>query len=409
MSRSTPTRSPATEFRQVAVIGGGIAGSVAAYYSARAGLSTVLFEKTQGPQHKVCGELLSAGAVASLRELGVDFKVLGAQRVRTLRLHGPLRSCESVLSEPAFGLSRWVLDEELLRIAAKAGAEIKRGVLVREMRDELEGDLGSMDGRIILETSAGEVDAKRLILASGKTGFRSVQSGIGRNGGMVAFKMHLKLKPSVYRKLLDHCDVFVFKGGYGSLVPIENGLANFSFIIERRFLMETGTNWDSLAYYIAKNNLAASASLDGAEPQFKHFVTISSVPYGFVRRERARPGIYFVGDQMAVIPFLAGDGMAIAAMTGKAAASALIDANAIGQLLPPEYSAAYQKQMRVRIKPQIESSFALHLLFKNPQICDWATLVVKSFPHLTSRLFVRASGRKPRLHLPSSDVKRLQV
>ena len=46
------------------VIGGGVAGSTAAYHLAKLGYNVVVLERTQGPHHKVCGEFLSFEAIA---------------------------------------------------------------------------------------------------------------------------------------------------------------------------------------------------------------------------------------------------------------------------------------------------------------------------------------------------------
>ena len=65
--------------------------------------------------------------------------------------------------------------------------------------------------------------------------------------------------------------------------------------------------------------------LDGALPQAGQFTSIGVLPYGFLRRMLPSPGVFFVGDQMAVIPSLTGDGMTIALMTAKRAVQAMIE------------------------------------------------------------------------------------
>ena len=52
------------------VIGGGLAGSAFAIELARQGRPVVVFEKTTGQHHKVCGEFLSAEAQNLLVRLG---------------------------------------------------------------------------------------------------------------------------------------------------------------------------------------------------------------------------------------------------------------------------------------------------------------------------------------------------
>jgi menaquinone-9 beta-reductase len=364
-------------------VGGGLAGSVAAYHLARSGLRTVLLEKEKEPHHKVCGEFVSAEGIPVLEAMGVELSALGAVPLRQFRLHGPHRSCETRLPQAAMGISRKVLDRELLRIAAQAGAEIRRGVMVKERLEGLEGPSGS----IILETSEGEIRAQRLVLATGKAEFRSIHRREGRDSGLVGFKMHLKLKPSAAKELRSHCDLFVFENGYGGIAEIENGLANFCFLIEKSALPVIGADWESLASYIARKNWGASRYLDGAEPQFRNFVTVAHVPYGFLRKETPEMGVYCVGDQMAVIPSLTGDGMTIALRTGLAAAEAIIDPEHPGRMRPATTALDYQKAARLSLRPQVEAGFFLHRIFKNPRACDWAAMAIGVFPKVVDVLF----------------------
>jgi len=62
----------------VAIAGGGIAGSALAILLGRQGLSVGLFERGTFPREKACGEGLMPGGVAVLRRLGLADAVGGA-------------------------------------------------------------------------------------------------------------------------------------------------------------------------------------------------------------------------------------------------------------------------------------------------------------------------------------------
>lgn len=381
----------------VAIVGGGLAGGVAAWHLARKGVKVVLFEKETTEHHKVCGEFLSGEAIPLLDEMGVDLKMLGATEITGFRLNGAKRSVGTKLPFSARGLSRKVLDAEVLRKAEEAGAIIQRGVMVREIMEGLDSPSGSIilgvapmskDGSTQMKS---EVRAQRLIVATGKTDMKTLGEREGRDSGYVGFKMHLKLKPSSARRLENHCELFVFDHGYGGMAPIENGLANFCVLIERSALKEIGTDWDSIASHISRSCWAASHLLDGAEPQFRHLVSVAKVPYGFVRRAPPPPGFFFVGDQMAVIPSLTGDGMTIALMTGRLAAEAAVEK--LGQqtklTFAPQASKLYQRIARQKLRKQVETGFYVHRLFKNPRWVDVATYAVRALPVIVDQIFLK--------------------
>src|SRR6202162_6646333 len=56
----------------VLVVGAGPAGAAAGALTARAGLSTLVLERTQLPREKVCGDCLNPGAWKILDRLGIS-------------------------------------------------------------------------------------------------------------------------------------------------------------------------------------------------------------------------------------------------------------------------------------------------------------------------------------------------
>jgi flavin-dependent dehydrogenase len=380
----------------VAIIGGGMAGGTAAYHLAQAGLRVVLFEKEKSRHHKVCGEFISGEGAPLLEDIGLNLRDLGGTTIRKFRLHGPHKTGEAQLPFAAVGLSRAIVDDAILNRAEEAGATIHRGVLVKDQTSGFDHPAGGECGEFKLSTSAGEFFADRVVIATGKYEFNGVGRRAGRDSGLVGFKMHLKLRPSALKQLSDHCDLFVFDGGYGGLAPIENGLANFCFLIERSKLKTLKATWDHLASHIAKSNEAMSHYLDGAEPQFANFVTVPKVPYGFLRREKPEAGTFCVGDQMAVIPSLSGDGMTIALRTGLAAAAAIIKSRETKSSAAVA-STEYQKRTRSALRTQIETAYILHRLFKNPRLCDLAAYAIRRFPAVLDFFFSNT-----RCHLPGT-------
>lgn len=126
----------------VAVVGGGPAGSATALFLARAGYDVVLFDRDAAPRPKPCGEYLTPGAVGLLRDdLGVLPQMLMQGAVPITR--------ENVVPQDgrAFGgdtaalaCPRTVTDAVLRNAANAAGARIVENVSVRSFLQD--------DGRI---------------------------------------------------------------------------------------------------------------------------------------------------------------------------------------------------------------------------------------------------------------------
>ena len=98
------------------VIGGGLAGSCAAFHLARRGVRVALLEAGKFPRHKVCGEFLSPESRTIFARLGVEEKLLsaGAREVFLARLFVPDgRFVEVPFASPALAISRHALDEIL--------------------------------------------------------------------------------------------------------------------------------------------------------------------------------------------------------------------------------------------------------------------------------------------------------
>lgn len=382
---SSPNSSKTSDYQgadtcDVAVVGGGLAGSVAAIHLARSGFRVVLFEKDLTAAHKVCGEFLSGEAISLLKEIGVDPKKIGASEITTFRLHGARLAMDRKLPMKACGISRKRLDEKLLERAEAEGVDVRRGVLVEELVDRLDSPSGS----ISLETSSGEIRARRLIIATGRADFGPSEERGPRENGYVGFKMHLRLKPSVAKRLKRHCEFFVFDRGQASMVPIEEDLANFCFLVEKKALADIGTDWESLAGHIAKTCWTASHFLDGSEPLFKELATISFVPLGYVRRDPAPVGVFYVGDRMAQIPSITGDGMTIALLTGKRAAEAIVErvSGRARLRFASHASVRYQRMMRAHLRPQVETAKYLQRIFRKPLFVDVAIRAARRIPGL---------------------------
>ena len=204
---------------EILVAGGGLAGAAAALALAQAGREVVLLEREAAAKDKVCGEFLSGEGAAALARLGLDVMALGGQAIGHIRLLRGRRAVRAALPFRAVGLSRLVLDEAVLALAAGQGAEIRRGCAVRRI------DAG------IVESPAENFAPGTLLLATGKHETRGLERP-APPGTLVGFKTHFRLAPAAHAALSAHVELVLFPGGYAGLLPVEGGRANFSLVIE---------------------------------------------------------------------------------------------------------------------------------------------------------------------------------
>jgi len=346
------------------VIGGGLAGAALAAQLAQSGRPVVLIERKSGPHHKVCGEFISSEAAAYLGAFNLDLPSLGARRIKTVRLGAGERMVAADLPFPAFSLSRYVLDEALLRRAKAFGAEIIRGRGVQSLQAD--------DGRWILELEEGDCfAAKDVFLASGKHDLRGWKRPAKRESDFVAFKLHWRLSDHQRTALGDSVELSLFPGGYAGLEPVEDGVANLCLIVERKQFVALGQRWDAVFDLLRTDCPHLAQRLDGATPCWERPLAITSIPYGFV--ETRADGLWRLGDQAAVIPSFAGDGMAIALYSARLAAQTYLKGGS---------AEAFQLRLARNVGGQVKRAAFLSRLLVRPRGQWLAAAAASIFPDL---------------------------
>ncbi len=318
-----------------AVVGGGPAGAALAIRLARAGRDVLLVERSEGAHDKVCGEFLSASALAALGGLGVDPAKLGAIPITRMAVLAGARRAGAPLPFPAASLSRHVMDEALLLRAAALGVRVRRGVIVRGA------------GADWIDAGEGRIAARQVAIATGKRELRGHARETQRRR-WTGLKLHLRLAPAAAAAAAGRIGLHLLPGGYAGLQPVPGGFANLCLATCDPVLIRArGT--EELLDVLTSIAPSLGTVLAGAEPCWPRPLAIAGVPYGYLRQAR-ETGVFHLGDQFAVIPSFCGDGMAIALASGEAAASALLDG---------QPAAAYHAAFRRRLRPQFRRAALL--------------------------------------------------
>lgn len=343
------------------IVGGGPAGAAAAIRLAQAGLRPVVVERTATPSDMLCGGFLSWNTVRSLQKCGVDPFAYGGHVVRRARLFTAGGVTELRLPGPSVGLSRRTLDKALLDRAADVGADIRRGVIVRAIE---EGTVRYADGTS--DTPA------HLILATGKHDVRGALRPVGSKDPAIGLRWRFPANAPLIESLRGAIELHLFHHGYAGLILQEDGFANLCLAVRRSAFVDAGKQPSALlAALLTQMPILAErlADLDTAKAQ-----AVSNIPYGWRARDDENH-LYRIGDQVGVIPSLAGEGVGIAIATGMAAADAIL-----AGVTPQDY----QLHCTRRIAPPIALASGLWFLAERPRLAEAALPLLARLPGAAS-------------------------
>lgn len=353
------------------VVGGGPAGAEVARRLARAGRDVVLVEREARAVDKVCGEFLSHEAVSYLEAAGIDLGALGAVPLDTVRIVDREVVAEVRLPFRAASLSRRLLDEALLGRAEALGVHVLRGSGVQSLTHPCER------ARVRLANGL-EIEARTVFVATGKHDVRGHARPNGLQNDLVAFKLHYVLSKANHAAIERCVELILFDGGYAGLQPIENGFANLCLLVRRERLAALGNRFENVVDAITSSSPHFALRLSGASASWRKPLAISSIPYGYVRQDTA--DAFWLGDQGAVIPSFAGDGISIALHSARLAAETHIGRGP---------AAAFQRALARDVSSQVLFATALShgLVHRRAQhALAWAA---GRFPRLVSSIAFR--------------------
>jgi len=310
----------------IAVIGGGPAGTAAAISAARTGSAVLLLERGGFPRQKVCGEFVSAESLELLSSLLLesDIKLLkDAVRISSTRIFVDGRMLTAAVEPPAASIARLELDSALWRAAQSAGADVRERTPVTAITGE---------GPFVVATAAGDFEAASVINATGRWSNLSRPTdvtsqngsrGNGSNNGSFQREKWIGLKGHFEESLPSQSvDLYFFEGGYCGVQPVRlrdddehcgriNACAmvraDVASQLEDVFslsepLRERSAGWRSLM-----------------EP-------VTTSPLIFRTPECVRNGIFLAGDAAGFVDPFVGDGISLALRSGTLAAQVLVDA-----------------------------------------------------------------------------------
>jgi 2-polyprenyl-6-methoxyphenol hydroxylase-like FAD-dependent oxidoreductase len=300
----------------VAVVGGGPVGLVAALEMRRCGLSVVVLERRTGEMDKACGEGLMPSGRATLERLGVmrwlkpdDHAEFSA--IRYVQEDG--RGLEAGLPAPGgIGIRRTALRGALANEARAQDIEIRDGCAVRA--HEIGADL------VTLTTDAGDVTARFLVAADGlHSPLRRALGleGAARGARRFGLRRHLKLPPWAPRvevHLGDGVEAYVTPSGAHRV-----GVA---------FLWENGAIPGAPDFdHLLSRFPVLGERLAGAEPDSR---VLGAGPLRQQATARTARRVALVGDAAGYVDAITGEGLSLGFEQARMLAGVLPGALALG-------------------------------------------------------------------------------
>ncbi len=333
---------------QVLIIGGGPAGSSAAYFLAKQGIKVTLLDKDTWPRDKICGGALTANCLPVLEKMDVieqveqkaDFKyngyIIHSSEGEQIKASVRCRA-ENGLSKQipyCYVIKRDSFDEILLNKAKKVGANVMTGVEAKEVEEGEPSKVTTKDGRTF--------EADILIVADGSGGpiTRHFTKDIHKGSAMAVRGYYSGVKDvgEVIEFFLDDGIGY----GYGWLFPLGDGKINIGVGLDVAFLKRRKKNVRQVFKEMLEKpqikDRMAEAKLEGKLEAFP-------LRMGFDKDAFRHNRILFAGDSAKLIYPLSGEGIAAALQSGEMAASTIAK---VYQSSAPDYKRLARYEIECR-------------------------------------------------------------
>ncbi len=327
---------------KVVIIGGGLAGLIAALDLAQRGKQVLVIEKNPYPNHKVCGEYVSNEVKPYLEHLDMELSSLDLPEIDTLQLSTQTgKLIEVRLPLGGFGISRYAFDYKLFQLAEKKSVDFLFETVV---------DVQFMDNEFEVTLSSKEkITGKMVLGAFGKRSNLDVKwnrAFIQQKSPWLGIKAHYKNigHPSNVVGLHN------FPGGYGGLSLTEEGDVNFCCLVKyESFKKESGIA--AFNQNVVSQNPILKDFLANSEVTFEKPLSIAQI--SFEKKRAVENHILMCGDTAGLIHPLCGNGMAMAIHSAKLAAEQvamfLEKPNFTRKDMEKEYQMLWERNFRKRL------------------------------------------------------------
>jgi len=350
------------EFFEVAIVGGGPAGAMAACELGQAGVRTVLIDKAELPRYKVCGgglvfrgrqllpEALRQHPSPALQEaLEVSCGQINVYNNQYRDRYSAQRS------EPLVTMvMRDRFDHALVQHAQGLGVRVITGEAVRGLDRSVDAHGGSV---IDLHTDQRRCTARAVIVADGATSPTAKLAGFVDDRQFIpALECEVWVGEADFARLQDdpRFDMDAIPHGYGWSFPKRDHLS----IGVALFQKDDGDKTALKQHY--QRYLQALGIQEVLRTESHGFV----IPVSLRQGSLCQGGVMLVGDAAGTADALTAEGISNAMLTGQQAAQALASSrNARGEVQAATAAARYDAFIDQALRPQLHASARLSKFF----------------------------------------------
>lgn len=382
----------------VAIAGAGIAGLALAIELGRRGYSVAVFERSEFPREKPCGEGLMPGGVAALEEMKIETRQLGAE-FRGVRYHIDGRTAEGRFPPSGTagaagtigrGMRRRQLDATLARLAVETrGVTLHTGVRVSEPLVEQ----GRVRGLLAEEQP---VRAPLVVAADGAQSRLRNALGLDRPVRRKRIGMRMHFRSAAGAPAQTFVEVFLSRGYELYVTPLLGGEFLVAALAEADAL---GGGAEEQYRLWCKAQPVLRERMRGAEP-VSDLLVMS--PLSGRARRRVLPGLVLLGDAAGFTDPITGGGMTQALQTARLLAAHLAAAREWNEAVLEDFDRAREAALR----DYRRVTAGVLWLARHPRVFAPALDLVRKTPRVFSHLLGAATGgqrlfgRSPLVELP---------